>query len=730
MELADALAQERRARLAAEQLLDQKQAELSVANRQLSKHARALSVEIIEKREEVAEVRGDLAEAQDKTVIAERRLWTALTSVRDGFAVFDSADRLVAANPAWLAPFDGVDAVAAGASYADILRVAMEEGMIDIGLERPSLWRARMLERWAQPNVEPLVIRLWNGAYVRLIDERASGGDRVSLALNITATVRQEKRLREARSRAEAASRAKSAFLANMSHELRTPMNGVVGMADLLAETPLDPEQKGFVETIRSSGESLLVIINDVLDYSKLDADRMVLHDEVFDLEEVIHEVVQLMQPLVLGKDLRLMVDYDLFMPTRFTGDRGRVRQVLTNLIGNAVKFTSAGQVLVRVTGGAGAGGRHAIHATVEDTGIGIAPEMASHIFGEFNQVEDERNRKFEGTGLGLAIAQRLVRLMGGEIWVDSVLGEGSVFGFQIELPAEVEAADWALDRLAGQHAVIVDPDAATALMLEGQFRALGLAATVFAEGAEALAALPDGVSVIFAAARMPDMTAGDLAAALAADGVGIPVFALARAADTAQDACAGTLTLPIARDTLRQVLAALPPPAEPAPEPAVELRAMRVLAAEDNKTNQLVLGKMLRNLDIELRLAGNGIEAVAAHAAWQPDLIFMDISMPEMDGKEATRRIRAAEDGSGRHTPIVALTAHALSGDDAAILAAGLDHYLTKPLKKPAIVERIHAARPDDCRPVEPATPPAVAVAGPLPTGFLSSRARATAAT
>jgi signal transduction histidine kinase/CheY-like chemotaxis protein len=700
MELAEALAQERRARLAAERRLDQTQAELSAANRQLSHHARALSVEIIEKREEVEEVRSENTRVQGDLAIAERRLWTSITTIRDGFAVFDQNDLLVAANPAWLRPFDGLAAVRPGASYAEIVKVFVEEGIVDIGLERPSLWRARMLERWRQPRIEPMVIRLWNGAWIRLMDSRGGGGDVVSLALNITTQMRNEARLTEARQRAEAANRAKSAFLANMSHELRTPMNGVVGVADLLAETPLDAEQRSLVDTIRSSGEALLVIINDVLDFSKLDAGRMVLHHEDFDLEEMVHDIARLMQPQVQGRGLRLRVDYDMFLPTRFRGDRGRLRQVMTNLIGNAVKFTEAGHVLVRVTGVPLADGRHQVHVAVEDTGIGIPEDMREHIFGEFTQVEDERNRKFEGTGLGLAITRRLVQLMEGTIWVDSEVGRGSTFGFRVPLALGAAAKAPQADP-AGRRAVVIERDPTAAGALAGQIAAMGLAVEVFADGAAALAALPEAAALIVTEDPLADMTAAGLVAALADDGLAIPVVSTSDRRDAEPTAgVAGVLHNPVRRSDLAAMVRAVVT-SRSAPEGAPVARRMRVLAAEDNKTNQLVLGRILASLDIEVRFADNGREAVAAHAEWAPDLIFMDISMPEMDGKEATRRIRAAEAASGRHTPIVALTAHALAGDDAEILAAGLDHYLTKPLKKAAIVARVEEAQAPDCRPV-----------------------------
>lgn len=605
MSLANKLAEERRARLAAERLLEQKQAELHAANRKLGRHALALSEEISETRAEVrtvrdenARVRSDLSVANEKIEIAERRLWHSIETIQDGFAFFDADSRMIAANRAWLAVFDGIEAVRPGISYVEILQFATEEGVIDIGETAPAAWRERMLDRWQGPAPEPEIIRLWSGEYIKLIDQRGHGGDMVSLALNITDTIRHETQLKEARRLAEAASAAKSSFLANMSHEFRTPMNGIVGMAEILLDTQLADEQRLYADTIKSSGEALLVIINDVLDYSRIEAGRLELHAEPFDLEHCLQELVTMMQAGSRDKGLEMLVDYDLFLPARFVGDRGRIRQVLTNLLGNAVKFTEAGHVIARVTGVPAAdGGMVELHVGIEDTGIGIPADKVGHIFGEFNQVDDARNRRFEGTGLGLAISERLIGLMGGRLWVESVEGEGSIFGFTLTLP------------------VAADP-----------------------------AGMPRG---------------------------------------------SGTATT-----------------GDDPPEP----RAMRVLAAEDNKTNRLVLSKMLKGLDIDLQFAENGADAVALHDSFIPDLVLMDISMPGMDGKEATAHIRRAGSESGRHVPIVAMTAHALSGDREAILAAGLDGFLTKPLKKADIIDQIAAACPPGARPPvpdEPAAPP-----------------------
>src|SRR6056297_453484 len=358
MSLANKLAEERRARLGAERLLEQKQAELQAANRKLGKHAAQLSDQIVETRAEVENVRdenrrvkSDLTVANEKVEIAERRLWHSIETIHDGFAFFDSDSRMIAANHVWLSVFEGLDAVQPGISYIELLQFLTEEGIVDIGQDCPAAWRERMLDRWQSADPQPGVIRLWNRQYIKLIDERGHGGDVVNLALNITDTIRYENNLQEARRKAEAASRAKSSFLANMSHEIRTPMNGVVGMAELLIDTDLTEEQRLYADTIRNSGEALLVIINDVLDYSKIEAEKLVLHKEPFDLEHTLHELVMLMQANARDKGLELLVDYDMFLPTRFVGDPGRVRQILTNLIGNAVKFTLHGHVLIRVTG-------------------------------------------------------------------------------------------------------------------------------------------------------------------------------------------------------------------------------------------------------------------------------------------------------------------------------------------------------------------------------------------
>ena len=703
MDFAERLAKERRARLAAERLLEQKSRELHAANEKLALHARALSEQIVEQRHAMRTAQSqaqalkgqnlrfveDLEKAHTAAVMAERRMWDSIDTIRDGFAVFDAQQRLVAANRAYQASFPE-GAIAPGMAYADILASAVEAGLIDLQGTNATEWQTQMRARWEGDVIEPVTVRMTNGIWIKLVDRRARDGDLVSLALNITdqmriwaaieaipdgfvlydrddrlitcnqryrdiypesapamqpgtrfedilryglekgqyaeAVGREEEWLRErlalhaqptshveqrlgdgrwlrimeqetpdggrvglrvditalksqqealeaARDAAETANRAKSAFLANMSHEIRTPMNGVVGMAELLCDTELSEEQRLFAETIKSSGEALLVIINDILDYSKLEAERVVLHPEAFDLERMIHEIAMLLQPRAHARGIDLMIDFDLFLPTLYIGDPGRVRQVLTNLMGNAVKFTEQGHVLIRVVGIEAEDRHQHLHITVEDTGIGIAPEHLDHIFGEFNQVEDAANRKFEGTGLGLAITRRLVERMGGAVWVDSEPGEGSCFGFRLSLPVAEDPVPTPLP-VTLRRALVVDDKFINRTILERQLVTCGLEVTLCRSGAEALAALGGGLhpDVIISDDEMPEMGGLSLLAAVRDAGHKVPVILLsAKAADIrarpeAAD-LAAILQKPVLRADLYRRIQALSLPA-PATSP------------------------------------------------------------------------------------------------------------------------------------------------------------------
>ena len=840
MEIAERLAKERRARLAAERRLEQKSRELFAANEKLGLHARSLSDQIVVQREvtrtalsEAEVLKGqnsrfvdDLDRAHTTAVMAERRLWDSINTVNDGFAVYDSDLRLVAANQAYLALVQPIP-IAPGIQYSDLIHLIAGAGLVEMNGRPASDFAAGLVAQLDADPIEPVTVQMRDGHWLRMVNRRARDGDMVSLVLDITEQMRiwaaieaipdgfvlfdredrlltcnqryrdiyavsapamvpgarfedilryglalgqhpgaagreedwlaerlanhretgepQEQLLGDgrwirsqdhatpdggrvglriditaekqhqadllaAREAAEAANRAKSAFLANMSHEIRTPMNGVVGMAELLCDGELNQEQRLFAETIRSSGEALLVIINDILDYSKIEAERLKLYPEPFDLERTIHEVAMLLQPKARAKGIDLMIDFDMFLPTRFVGDPGRLRQVLTNLVGNAVKFTETGHVLIRVVGLESDPGQHQLHVTVEDTGIGIAPEYLDHIFGEFNQVEDQANRKFEGTGLGLAITQRLIERMEGAVWVDSEVGKGSCFGFRVSLPASEDAGTPHLP-IDLKRVLVVDDQFINRTILERQLDPCGIGVHLCRNGAEALEVLSQdqGFDAVLTDHNMPEMDGLTLTMRIRAMGLTMPIVLLTSDPGAARDApgfaeLAAIIQKPILRSDLYRQIKALTgevvdkvaTPVEPLP-PA-EMRLMRVLTAEDNRTNQLVFQKMVKDIDIELVIANNGREAVELFQSFAPDLIFMDISMPEMDGREAARTIRKLEGGRS-HLPIVALTAHAMDGDEEGILAAGIDRYMTKPLRKAAIAAVLAEFCPADAR-------------------------------
>ncbi|MFT7253579.1 MAG: signal transduction histidine kinase/CheY-like chemotaxis protein [Paracoccaceae bacterium] len=716
--LDDRLAHEHRARLAAEHQLAQKSEELFSANKKLAVHANALSFQVIEQREENAELKGETTQARaelevatEKASQAERRLWDSLEAIEDGFALFDRDWRMVAANGAYLSVFDGIADIGPGVTYEAVLRIAVDEGIVDPEEHLPDDWVEMMISRWEVDVVPPKVIKLWNAQYIQMVDKRSPEGGIVSLALNITDTIRREEEMRDARDQAEAANRAKSTFLANMSHEIRTPLNGVVGMADLLRESDLDEEQQLYVETIKNSGEALLVIINDVLDYSKIEAAKITLHTELFDLRETIHEVFRLLKSGLQGHDLEMLIDYDMFLPDLMIGDRGRIRQVLTNLIGNSVKFTAQGHVLVRVVSESFQKGQVTFCVAVEDTGIGIAADKQDHVFGEFNQVEDQANRSFEGTGLGLAITQKLIKLMGGDVWLESELNVGSVFGFRLtlDLPEQVDLTPVARLPTELTHIGLVGPDTAVRTIMQRYLTKLG--GTVEDLKAQ-VAKVPAGIEAVVICGAANDNAVMPAAAALRSGGFVGPIILFAPKDTIDVDMmsswpCTAWLDPTASAQELREAMAALNIQQAVAP-PQVQLarRVLQLLAAEDNKTNQLVFKKMIKSVEMDLRMANNGREALDAFIEARPDIMFTDISMPEMDGLEAVRKIRAHEVKTGLpRVPIIAMTAHAMEGDQQRIFDAGIDYYLTKPLKKAEILQKLRDLSPDDVypRPDEP---------------------------
>ena len=713
--------EERRARLAAEQTLARKTREFLDANSKLAQHSKTLSDELIiaksdaqmlrREREEIREhtnrVLKDLEHANRAILKTERRLWDGIEVLNDGFALFDNQIRLITANRQFLDWFQDPEFSPIGKSYSELMGFAVSEGLLNTNDKDPKAFLAEMTDRLKFDPVSPLDVSTWDGRHFTIFDQWSQTGDLVTMIRDTTKVRQTAEEMSQAREAAEIASRAKSAFLANMSHEIRTPMNGVVGMAELLEDTDLDDDQRIYTQTIRSSGAALLTIINDVLDFSKIEADKLTLNSEEFDLEQLAHQVLLLLRPTVLDRGLDLILDYDLTLPTQFVGDPGRMRQILTNLLGNAAKFTEGGHVLLKISPGATS---EEIKIAVEDTGIGIPEDKLAHIFGEFNQVDDAKNRKFEGTGLGLAITGKLVRLMGGEIKVTSTVGKGSEFSFELSLPQGklLDLPDMSgLTRLS--NVILSASNPVQGVVLTKQLQKFGL--SVQSVDVDALASLqPSSVDLLILS---EPVQSGALTKLL--DRIDAPVIVGTANARNFSNVIADhkpiILELPESRQSLIsaltkaldfQILAPQSPQdvLDNEPEGLTDptTRRMKVLAAEDNKTNQLVLSKMLKSLSIDLTFANNGEEAVEACRADRFDLIFMDISMPKMDGKEATKAIRGLEKSHGwPPVHICALTAHAIESDIKEILEAGLDNCLTKPLKKNSLIDVVLENAPED---------------------------------
>jgi PAS domain S-box-containing protein len=622
-----------------------------------------------------------------------------------------------------------------GAMWREVFRFCVKRG--DLGPTDEAMETLRTWEESVSQGQSVEVTFKVDGRKWIHVEANLSGNDHwLAVFTDVTDVKEREAELTRLVQRAEAADKAKSEFLANMSHEIRTPMNGVLGMAELLAKSNLDTRQKTFIDIIVKSGNALLTIINDILDFSKIDAGQMKLRKAPFDPVEAIEDVATLLSSSAADKDIELIVRGDASVKETVLGDAGRFRQIITNLVGNAVKFTEKGHVFIDLHSEAIAQGEMMLSVRIEDTGLGIPDEKLKSVFEKFSQVDTSSTRRHEGTGLGLAITAGLVDLFGGYIEVESEVGKGSVF--TVKLPFHVVSERTINTSLpvntAGARVLVIDDNAVNRRILTEQLTMWGFDTVAADGGAEGLAVMAEVVRLgmtidaIVLDYHMPEMNGLDVAAHIRGDrrfdGIGIifltsmdmagddSTFAkLNIQAHLMKPARANLLRATVVevvrsvRLKRRTEMPVLSLPAAPAPAPrlvqqdsygnettpaARSAPLIDVLVAEDNDVNQIVFTQILQGTPWRFEIVENGAKAVEAWQAMAPSLILMDVSMPVMNGHQATQKIRELEKQTGRHVPIIGVTAHALESDRELCLAAGMDDYMSKPISPELLEQKI----------------------------------------